>query len=64
MVEIFLLVMLLIGLAGWIALGVEDDRYWNQAKAAPRMSVPVQAVFWEDSLPRTRPLPWAEAATA
>lgn len=63
--EIILLAALVMGLAGFIALGVEDARYWKKVEASPaRMSVPIQVKFWEDGLPSRRPLPWAEPATA
>lgn len=65
MVEIFLLVMLLMGAAGWIALGIEDTKHWNRVEAnPPRILVRVNAEFWEDSLPHSRPLPWLQETAA
>lgn len=64
--EIILLAVLVMGLAGFIALGVEDARHWKKVEASPAtIKVPtVRPVFWEDALPSRRPLPWAEPAGA
>lgn len=65
MVEIMLLAMLVIGLFGAVALGIEDTRHWNKVEAnPPKIIVRVHAEFWEDSLPHRPSLPWAENATA
>jgi len=49
-------VLLLVGLAVFVALGVEESRHWRNFK--PARLTPPPVTLWEDSLPTTRFRPW------